>query len=618
MQKPLICTAAGLVVAGVGAFVLWRVLSAPAAPPPRATGPERIAYGDPEINKVATPPPVRFREATTDAGITFTHYHGGYGQKLLPETMGSGVLVFDYNGDGRMDILFVNSCAWPHHRYESPPPKARLALYANTGAGRFRDVTAEVGLGALECYGMGAVAGDIDNDGDPDLFLTALNRAFLFRNDRGERFTDITSAAGLHCPGWSSAAAFLDYDRDGRLDLFVGHYVQWAPEKDLVCKLDGKNKSYCQPMLYEGEHCQLFRNRGGDPPQFEDVSAAAGVQVLDVRGVQPASKCLGVAVHDYNDDGWPDIAVANDTTPNFLFRNNQDGTFTNVGTDLGVALLNDKGQARGAMGIHWGYYRDGETLGLAIANFADEPNSLLRYNRLQGGFIDCAVSDGVHGPSLLLLKFGLFFFDYDLDGRLDLFTHNGHIEPDVEKILGRVKYAQPAQLFWNTGLKAGCYRAVEPEHAGPDLFKPRVGRGCAYGDFDGDGDLDIALSNNNQPAALLINECPETAKAVRLRFRGVEANRDGYGCRVKLWAGGRLQQAELNSGGSYLSQNEAVLTFGLGTHEQAERVEVRWPTRQGRVTRLEHLDAGFTYVIDEQKGIVERIPFRKPGQATDN
>jgi hypothetical protein len=274
-------------------------------------------------------------------------------------------------------------------------------------------------------------------------------------------------------------------------------------------------------------------------------------------------------------------------------------------------MFNDRGSARGAMGIHWAYYRDGETLGLGIANFANEPTGLLRFHKQRGTFIDCAMPDGVHGPSLLPLKFGLFFFDYDLDGRLDLFTSNGHIDPDVEKLQTRVRYAEPAQLFWNAGpRKEGCFREVEAKHAGPDLFQPRVGRGCAFGDLDNDGDLDLALNNNNQPATILRNDCPRTANAIRLKFRGVTGNRDGYGCRVKLWAGGAMQQAELSSGGSYLSQNEAVLTFGLGDKTKAERITILWPNKDLAGTELKDLEAGFTYVVDEKGGVVEKRAFR--------
>lgn len=574
---------------------------------------------DPPIPKppmtAIDPPNVEFRNITKEAGITFVHTHGGFGQKLLPETMGSGVLVFDFNQDGYQDLLFVNSSRWPHHKYEGAAPPARLALYQNDGTGKFKDVTEAQGLGGIECYGMGVAAGDIDNDDFPDVIITALGRCFLLHNEQGKGFKDITESAGLKCSGWSTSAAFLDYDLDGKLDLFICHYVKWTPETDLLCKLIGNEKSYCTPVLYEGEHCQLFHNLGGN--KFEDVSKAAGLHLLDVLEQKPSSKALGVAVHDYNDDGWPDIAVANDTTPNFLLENQRDGTFKNVGSRKGVELLNEstRGTARGAMGICWGYYRDGETLSLAIANFSNEPNGLLRYARRSDIFTDVAYADGVGGPSRLLLKFALFFFDYDLDGRLDLFTSNGHIEPEIGRVQAEVKYAQPAQLFWNAGrTEHGCFREVEKQHAGPDLFAPRVGRGGAYGDLDGDGDLDIALNNNNQPATVLRNECPSTTNAIRLKLRGVEANRMGLGSRVKVYVDRVLQQAELNSGSSYLSQSEAVLTFGMGNTDMADLVEIRWPTKDGKLTHLKHLRAGFTYLVDENEGVVSKTPFRREGE----
>jgi len=590
-----------VVAAGVG-LVLWLRWRTDTPVPTRIEPP---AHAQTPLAE-ATPPQVPFVDVTRRWGVDFVHVHGGYGKKLLPETMGSGVLVFDFDNDGWQDIFLVQSGYWKHHRYEKPPPRVGCALFRNEQNGHFRNVTQEVGLGDLDVYGMGAVAGDVDNDGYPDLVVTYLGGLRLFHNEKGKYFRDITEAAGLQSSGWCSAAAFLDYDRDGLLDLFVGHYVQWAPDKDLFCSLDGRTKAYCQPVLYEGEHCQLFHNRDG--LHFEDVSEKAGVRVWDVTGKRPASKCLGVAVHDYNDDGWPDIAVANDTTPNFLFRNNGDGTFTNVGEECGVRLLNDRGQARGAMGIHWGYYRDGQTLGLAIANFANEMNGLLRYDRAHDLFVDQAIREGVGGPSRLPLKFGLFFFDYDLDGRLDLFTSNGHIEPEIARFQGEGRYEQPAQLFWNTGpSRYGCYREVEPVHSGPDLFSPRVGRGCACGDLDGDGDLDIVLNNNNQPATVLRND-GTLHQVIRFRFQGSQANRDGFGVRVQLWAGERMQQAELASGGSYLSQNEAILTFGLGPMSRADRVRIRWPNRQLHWTELTDLPAGYLYTIHESTGIVERRP----------
>ncbi len=614
----LVATAA---VLGLGGFAVYHFFIYNPSPPPPPTTPELGARPAPPPTAVS-PPMHRFREGTAAAGIDFVHVHGGYGQKLMPETIGSGVLIFDYDQDGDQDILFVNSGRWSHYKYKEASPPTHPVLYQNDGKGHFTDVSEQAGLEGVDCYGMGIAAGDIDNDGYPEVFIAGLCESFpellasrrqscyLLHNEGGKRFRDVTEEAGIRCPGWSTAAAFLDYDGDKRLDIFVGHYVRWSPETDFFCRLTGDEKSYCQPMNYEGEHCQLFRNLDGR--RFEDVSARAGIQVFDVLKKRASSKCLGVAVHDYNDDGYPDIAVANDTTPNFLFHNNGNGTFTNVASARGVELLNDGGSARGAMGIAWGYFRDGKTLGLAIANFSNEPNGLLRYYPESETFQDTAAREGLLGPSRLPLKFGLMFLDYDFDGRLDLFTSNGHIEPEINRVQATT-HAQAAQLFWNAGPSrgAGCYREVTAAEAGPDLFVPRVGRACAYGDLDGDGDLDIVLNNNDGRATVLFNEAPPTAKAVRLRFRLANGNRDGFGTRVKLWTGDVMQQAELNSGGSYISQNEAVLTFGLGKATKADQIEIRWPGAEQKVTELKELAAGFTYVVDEEKGIVEKQPFRR-------
>jgi hypothetical protein len=548
-----------------------RTPAAPAVTPPQAAG------------------PVTFSDVTRAAGITFTHVSGAYGRKYLPETMGSGVAVLDFDGDGRSDLFFVNGKYWPDDpsRRGKPAGSEPLpALYRNQGDGTFVDVTARAGL-AMPMYGMGAAAADYDNDGDMDLFVTALGPDHLFRNDGG-KFTDIARQAGLADPAFGSSATFIDYDHDGDLDLFVCNYVHWTIDADIFCSLDGQSKSYCTPESYKGESDHLYRNDGAD--RFTDVSKQAGI-------LNPAGKSLGVTTLDYDGDGWEDLAVANDTQPNYLYRNNHDGTFTDVGREAGIAF-SESGVARGAMGIDSADYDGSGRDSLVIGNFSNEMVGLY-HNEGSGIFIDDAPRAGVGLPSLLTLAFGCFFFDYDFDGHPDIFVANGHVEDDINRVQKDITYAQKPHLFRNKG--DGTFESAgdgQPDTGGKGanpLGVEVVARGAAYLDFDGDGDLDIVITINNGPARLLRNEGGNAASWLRVALVGSKANRGGVGARIKVTAGGRSMVSMVKTGTSYCSQSEMIASFGLGKATQADSVEVTWPGGGRQV--VEKVPAGRPLVI---------------------
>jgi len=534
----------------------------------------------------APPVAIRFTDVTKDAGIAFTHNSGARGKKYLPETMGSGLVFFDYDGDDRPDLFFINSADWPESRSASSYP----ALYRNRGDGTFEETAKKAGL-LEESYGIGAAASDYDNDGDQDLYLNNLGPDRLYRNRGDGTFEDVTAAAGVGDPGFGSSATWLDYDRDGHLDLFVCNYVQWTAPTDIYCTLDGVSKSYCTPESYRGATNRLYRNRGDG--SFEDASERAGV--LDATG-----KSLGVVALDYDDDGWMDLAVANDTQPNFLYRNKGDGSFEEVGRTAGVAF-SEEGKARGAMGIDAGDYDDSGRDSLLIGNFANEMLALY-HNEGRGLFIDDAASAGIGQPSLLTLAFGCFFFDYDLDGRLDLFVANGHVENDINEVQPSVTYAEPPHLFRGAG-QGRFEEAIAG--VGADLARPVVGRGAAYADYDGDGDLDIAFTTNSGPAVLLRNDGGNTNAWIRLRLLGQGSNRDAIGARARLMDGGRTLTRTVRAASSYASQSEMVLTFGLdmaprgraagGTNSVT--VEIRWP--DGTAQTFPDLEPGRVHDLEQ-------------------
>ena len=535
----------------------------------------------------AAPSPLSFEftDVTEQAGIHFRHNSGAYGGKLLPETLGSGCAFLDYDNDGWQDILLVNAMDWPGHKRQRSTPH----LYRNNRDGTFADVTKSAGLD-IEMYGMGVAVGDYDNDGFADILITCVGQSRLFHNTGRGAFTEVTRASGLQGhTGFSTSALWLDYDRDGLLDLFICNYVRWSPEHDVFCSVDGQRKSYCTPEAYRGDTCWLFHNRGNGT--FEDVTATSGI-------FDSSSKSLGVAMIDYDQDGWPDLLVANDTQPNKLYRNLGNGKFKDAAVDAGLAF-SAEGKARAGMGVDVGDFENSGRPGIAITNFDNEMIGLYRAAR-PGVYDDISVAAGIGLPSRNTLGFGCAFLDVDLDGALDLAVANGHIDETVRNIHGNVGYAQAPQLFLNQG--EGKFRDVAGQ-AGGGLEKPRVGRGLAYGDFDGDGDLDMLMTTNNGPAFLYRNDQAGGNRSLRFRLAGTKSNRDAIGAVVRIYYNGQTQSRTVRGGSSYLSQSELPVTFGLGKRDQIERATVEWPS--GRTEEFKQLAAGKAYQIIEGKGIKE-------------
>jgi len=522
---------------------------------------------------LALPAAVQFTDVAAAAGLRFRHNPGRSGQKYLPETLGAGCAFVDYNNDNWPDIFLINGKSW------TPGPRRSYpALYRNNKDGTFTDVTAAAGL-AVEMYGMGVAAGDYDNDGHQDLYITALEGDRLFHNEGNGRFRDATRAAGISNASFGTSAAWLDFDRDGRLDLFVANYVQWTPKTDLWCSLDGQTKSYCTPESYKGTASKLYRNLGGG--RFEDVSQKAGV-------ADPTSKSLGVAVLDFDGDAWPDLFVANDTQPNKLYRNNRNGTFAEAGVAAGVAFGED-GVARGAMGVDAADYDRSGRPHLLVGNFSNQMLGLY-HNEGNGLFVDDAPTSAVGRASLLTLTFGVFFFDYDLDGLLDIFAANGHIEDEISRVQPKVTYRQNPLLFRNLGGKR-----FEPAPFG----RPLVARGAAYADYDRDGDLDVLISTNAGPACLYRNDGGNAARWLRVKTAGAKSNRDGIGAVVRARSASGTQWQVVRSGSSYCSQSELPLTFGLGRDTRADSLEVLWPS--GLKQSFSSLEANHMWLVEEGK-----------------
>jgi enediyne biosynthesis protein E4 len=535
--------------------------------------------------------PIEFVDVTAQAGIHFKHNSGAYGKKYLPETMGSGVCFIDYDNDGWQDIFLVNSMDWPEHKTSKSFP----ALYHNNRDGTFTDVTREAGL-AIETYGMGCAVGDYDNDGLDDLYLTTVGSNHLFHNLGNGKFADVTAKAGVASPGFSASAVWFDYDNDGKLDLFVTHYIEWSIEKDQYCTLDNKNKSYCTPQTYKGESSRLYHNKGNGV--FEDVTKQAGL-------LDPTSKALGVALLDYDNDGWMDLFVSNDTEPNKLYHNNHDGTFTDVGVTVGVAF-SDSGRVRAGMGTDAADFDGSSFPSLVIGNFTNESMSLYK-NDGAGLFTDESPRSGIAQMTTQSLTFGCFFMDYDLDGLLDIIAANGHVSDDIAVVQPTLKYAQPAGIYRNIGNRK--FEDVSTK-LGRAIQKPVVARGMAYADFDNDGDLDLLITANNGPARLLRNDNANQNDFLRVKLIGTKSNRDAIGAKVTLTTSTGALTRMVKGGSSYLSQSELPLTFGLGKpgSNKIVRMQIVWPS--GRRESIVDLKPNQFVTIQEGKGIVSAAPIR--------
>jgi enediyne biosynthesis protein E4 len=537
--------------------------------------------------------PIQMTNIAEPAGISFLHDSGAFGKKYLPETLGPGCAFFDYDGDGWLDILLINGKDWPGHVRKHPTMK----LYRNNRNGTFSDVTHAAGLD-IEMYGIGVAIGDYDNDGFEDVYVTTYGQNRLFHNNGNGTFTEATHRARLGgYSALSTSALWFDYDRDGHLDLLVANYVKWSPETDIYCSLDGHTKSYCTPEAYPGVTCWLFHNRGDGT--FEDVTGKAGLY-------DTTSKSLGITMIDYDLDGWPDVFIANDTQPNKLYHNNRNGTFTEVGVQAGVAFSED-GVARAGMGVDAADYLNSGLPSLVVTNFSQQMVGLYR-NEGHGFFVDEAPSSTVGQSTRLTLGFGCFFFDFDLDGLLDLLVANGHIDESITHVEADVSYAETPRLFHNEG--HGKFRDVS-SLVGPSFRAPKVARGAAYGDFDNDGDLDVLLTTNNGPACLYRND-GSTNHAIRFHTVGQRSNRDGLGAVVRIWTPEGMRWLTVKSGSSYLSCSDRSVTFGLGPHKGIERAVLEWPS--GEKQEFARLEGDRTYIIEEGRGVAGDVPHRpRPG-----
>ncbi len=543
--------------------------------------------------------PIQFTEVTEEAGLGgFRHLTGAFGKKWNPEWMGSGAGFFDYNGDGLIDILLVGGGVFPGSKRDTAK---ELWLYRNEGDGTFTDQTAEAGLADVSAYAFGVTAADYDNDGDQDFFLTTLHENMLFRNDGGT-FTEVGASAGVAGgSAWSSAAIFFDANRDGWLDLYVGNYVDWSPEEDIWCSLTGDEKAYCTPQVYEGIAGRFYLNDGDGT--FSDRTDEAGF-------LPSPGKTLGVTSLDYNQDGWPDLAVANDTERNLLYRNTGDGTFEETGTRSGMAFA-PNGDARAGMGIDAGITDTTGEYSIFVGNFSQEMVGVFRHSN-DGLFFDRASASQIGLPTRSILTFGLFLFDVELDGDLDLFVANGHMQPDITKVHDGIRYEERAQLFRNNF--DGTFEEIGQKIGG--VFDSLlVARGAAYADFDRDGDLDVLLTENDGPAHLWRNDLQNERSYLRVHLQGTESNRDGIGAQIDAVVSERRIVRRVRTGTSYLSQMEKTITLGLDDAAVVDSLIVRWPS--GQVSRFHDVPADQQILIEEGRGTYQTMYGREEGETAE-
>jgi hypothetical protein len=535
--------------------------------------------------------PVTFVDVARSAGITFQHDNAASSEKYLIETMGSGCGWIDYDQNGLLDLYLVNGAAT---RVYSPKRPLSSALYRNNGDGTFTDVTSKAGVGAEGLFGMGVAVGDYDNDGFPELFVLGYGRCILYHNNGNGTFTDVTTRAGVENSGrWASSAAWFDYDNDGHLDLVIANYVDWSPERNFYCGDQGPSmRSYCHPDDFRGQPPTLYHNNGDGT--FTDVSRHSGLGLKGGNG-------LGVVTFDYDDDGWQDIFIANDHMPNFLFHNNRDGTFREVGYAAGVAVSAD-GLFEAGMGTDAADATGSGRMDLTVTHLDMQ---LARFYQNLGDqtFDDATLRSKIGYATYHMSGFGTRFMDYDNDGARDLFMANGHVLDNIQRYHADTRYAEPKLMFRNNG--HGVFENVS-DLLGPDFQLPRVSRGAAAADFDNDGDLDILVNNNGQAPQLLRNDGGNSNHWLQILLIGTKSNRDGVGARVKVSAGNLILHDQRKGGMSYQSAQDPRLHFGLGPHSNVDAIEIFWPS--GSVTRLASVKSDQIIAVNEDVGIVER-PF---------
>ena len=541
--------------------------------------------------------PVTFTDVARASGLTFLHDNAASTEKYLIETMGSGCGWIDYDQNGLLDIYLVNGTAT---RLYMPKRPLRSALYRNNGDGTFTDVTERAGVGAEGLFGMGVAVGDYDNDGFPDLFVLGYRRCILYHNNGDGTFSDVTSKAGVGNTGkWGSSAAWFDYDNDGKLDLVIANYVDWSPENNFYCGSKGPGlRSYCHPDVYHGQSPTLYHNNGDGT--FTDVSERSGLG-------QKTGNGLGIVTFDYDDDGWQDIFIANDSMPNFLFHNNRDGTFREVAYSAGVAV-GINGQFEAGMGTDAADTTGSGRLDLVVTHL-DQQLARLYRNLGDGLFEDATYSSKLSYATFHMSGFGARFMDYDNDGRRDLFMANGHVLDNIQLYHGETRYAEPKLMFRNAG--SGAFENVS-DQLGPDFLLPCVSRGAAIGDFDNDGDLDILVSNNGQLPQLLRNDGGNSNHWLQLFLVGTRSNRDAVGARVKVIAGDLVLYDERKGGMSYQSAQDPRLHFGLGPRSTIDQIEIKWPS--GDLSEFKNLKADQILAIEEGRGLIPRSFPRVPSK----